>query len=119
MNIYPRLEARVSVIERRQTFLEGHVEEALEDMTISIKHLSDDMTGSFKALTDYHIRTEHQIDTRFNLVDSRLYKIETRLDKLETRFDHVETRLDKLETRFDHVETLLTQILARLPKQEP
>src|SRR5438094_132965 len=76
MSTYPRLEARVSALERQQTILNARIEEVTENMTTSIKHLSDDMTASFKQLVEYHIRTEEQIDTRFNQVDARFNKVE-------------------------------------------
>ena len=64
-------------------------------MTTSIKHLSNDMTASFKQLAEYQITTEQQLETRFN---------------------QVEARLDRVEARLDTVVGLLTQVLERLPK---
>ena len=96
MSTYPRLEARISAQERRQTILDARIEELSEDMTTSIQQLSSDMKASFKQLADYQIQAERQIDVRFSQVD--------------TRFDKIETRIDKLEM-------LLTQILERLPEK--
>jgi len=89
MSTYPRMEARVSALERRQTILDARIEEVSEDTKTSIKQLSDDMKASFKQLADYQIQTEHQIDARFNQVNTRL----------------------------DTLEMLLTQILNRLPEK--
>ena len=57
MCIYPRLESRVSVMERRQNMLEALIEELSEDTAASFKQvntriegLSKDMTTSFKQL---------------------------------------------------------------------
>ena len=41
MNIYPRIEARISVQERRQVMLEARIEELSEDMIASFKQLSE------------------------------------------------------------------------------
>ena len=96
MSTYPRLEARISAQERRHLILDARIEELSEDTKTSIKqlsddvkHLSDDMKASFKQLADYQIQTEHQIDARFNQVNTRL----------------------------DTLEMLLTQILNRLPEK--
>ena len=97
MSTHPRLESRVSVLERRQNTLEALIEELSEDAAASFKQidtrfnqvdtrvegLSKDMTASFKQLADYQVQTERQIDTRFNQVDARLDKIENRLDGVE------------------------------------
>src|SRR5215472_8788299 len=71
MSTYPRLESRVSALERRQTILDARIEELSEDTATSIKQLdarigelSRDMTVSFKQLVQYHIQQENQIDTR-------------------------------------------------------
>ncbi len=79
MSTHPRIEARVSALERRQLNLEAHTEELADDITASIKQLSGDMKASFKQLVDYQIQTEHQINARFE-------KIETRLDKMEANY---------------------------------
>ena len=95
LNTFPSLEARVSALERRQYILEARVEELSKGTQTSMEHSYDDMNASFQQPANYQIKTEQQIETRFNLIDSRLDNIETRLDKQET---------------------LLTQILARLPQ---
>lgn len=41
MSTHPRIESRVSVLERRQINLEAHVEELSEDMLASFKQLSE------------------------------------------------------------------------------
>jgi chaperonin cofactor prefoldin len=115
MSTYPRLEARVSALERQQTILNARIEEVTENMTISIKHLSDDMTASFDQLVEYHIRTEGQIDTRFNQVDARFNQVDTRLDKIEATMATKED-LAAMENRL--LDTL-KQMLATINTQRP
>jgi len=77
MNIYPpRLESRVSALERQQTMHTASILEQSEDMTASFKQLdtriealSEDMTASFKQLADYQIQTEQKIDARFDKIE--------------------------------------------------
>jgi len=76
MSTHPSLESRVKALEHRQYSLETHTEELANGIATSVKHLSADMTASFKQLAEYQIKTEGQIDTRFNLVDARLDRIE-------------------------------------------
>ena len=94
MSTYPRLEARVSALERRQINTDARVEEIAEDITTNFKHLSRDMEASFKQLTEYLDKTEKQTEERFN--------------KIETDIIDVKTTLQ------EHT-ALLTQILERLP----
>src|SRR5436305_12408461 len=84
------LESIVSALERRQFNLEVHVEELADDMTDTIKlltdtikHLSDDMAASFEQLVEYHVKTEGQINTRFNLIDARFSQVDARFNKIE------------------------------------
>ncbi len=51
MNIFPRLEARVSAQERRQLTVDARIEE-----------LSEDMTASFKQLSEYLGKIEDRFD---------------------------------------------------------
>ena len=83
MSTHPRLDARVAAQERRQLNLEAYIEELAEDtavgienLTASIKNLSDNMTESFNQLAVYQIKTEKEIEARFNQIDTRLDKIE-------------------------------------------
>jgi hypothetical protein len=41
MSMYPRLESRVSAQERRQLIIDARIEELSEDMTVSFKQLSE------------------------------------------------------------------------------
>ncbi len=63
MSTYPRLEARVGAQERQQTILNARIEE-----------LADDMTGSFKQLSEY-------------------------LGKIENRFDKIEATMGTMATK--------------------
>ncbi len=88
MSAHPRLEARVSAQERRQNNLEARIEE-----------LSEDMTASFKQVSDY------------------LNKIEERLDQSEvTKATKEDIRT--ITTTLNQHTTLLTQILELLSKDE-
>lgn len=141
MSTYPRLESRVSVLERRQIALEARVEELCEDTTASLKQidtrlnqvevrvegLSKDMTASFKQLVEYHIQTENQIDTRFNQVDVRFDKIENRFDKIEATMATKEDLagmatkedLSALENRIlDAFKQLIVQVTQQRPPSE-
>ena len=60
MDMYLRLEARVSALERRQFNTETRIEEFARDTTMAIKQLSDDMSASFKQLTEYLATTEEK-----------------------------------------------------------
>lgn len=77
MSTQPRLEARVSALERRQTNTETHVEEVNGEITAEIKQLARSIEASFKQASDYDTAVEKQIDTQFNQVNTRLNKIET------------------------------------------
>ena len=83
MSTFPRIEARVSAIERRQTSVDARIEELSEDMIAGIKALSNDMSASFDQLAQYHIQTEKQIDERFSQVDARFEKIEGDISTLK------------------------------------
>ncbi len=65
MGTYPRIEARVSAQERQQNILNACIEE-----------LAEDMTTSFKQLSEY------------------LGKIESRLDKVEEDTAEIKTQLE-------------------------
>jgi chaperonin cofactor prefoldin len=108
MSTHPRIEARVSALERRQTNLETHVEELSDDLTTSVKRLYDDMTASFKQLVAYQIHTEQQIDARFE-------KIENRLDKIEATMATKED-MTAMESRIlDAFQQLITTINQQNP----
>jgi chromosome segregation ATPase len=119
MSTHPRLEARVSALERRQLNLETHVEELADDITASIKHLSDDMTASFKQLAAYQIETEHRIDTRFNKIENRLDKIEATMatkDDLATLSTNIKNDMTAMEGR---ILDAFKQVLATINLPHP
>lgn len=95
MSTYPRLEARVSALERRQINTDARIEEVNEDMTTGFKHISKDMEAGYKQLTEYQMKTEENAEERFN---------------------KIEATLNQHTARFDQLEALLTQILERLPQ---
>ena len=83
----PRLEARVTAVERMQAILHARIEELSAD-TISgyvqlkdhqiqterrldarIEELLHDMTASFKQLAEYQIQAEQKIDERFDKIE--------------------------------------------------
>jgi hypothetical protein len=125
MSTHPRLEARVTAQERRQLNLEAYMEELSEDMTASvkhlsasIKHLSDDMTASFNQQAVYQIKTENEIDSRFNQVDKHLNQIDTRLDKIEATMATKED-LATMENRIlDAFKQLLTAVNSQQPPSQ-
>ena len=111
MNIYPRIESRVSAQERRQLALDARIEE-----------LSEDMTASFKQLAGYQIKTEQQIDTRFDKIENRLDKIEGRLDKIEGRLDKIETTMatkEDLAAMENRILDVFKQLLTTINTQHP
>ncbi len=84
MSTYPRLEARVSALERRQTNTETHIEEVTGEITASIKQLSEDMEASFKQLSEYLIKTEEQTEERLNKIETAMATKED-IAAMETR----------------------------------
>ncbi len=130
----------MSALERGKIMQDARIEELSLFMTTRLNDIYDDMQASFKQLSDYHERTENQIDTRFSQVDARFdqvdarfsqvdarfdqvdarfSQIDARFDQVDARFDQIEARLNKVETRLDDMQGLLIQILARLPAQQP
>lgn len=110
MSTYPNIEARLRAQEHRQFNTEVHIEELAQEMTSQIKAVSNDLTASFKQLADYQVKTEQQINTRFD-------KVEARLDKIETQISDLNKDVKSLITSQQEQATLLAQILERLPKQ--
>ena len=56
---------------------------ALQKVSNDLNFVKKDMHDSFQQLVEYHIRTENQIDARFNQADVRFNQVEARLDKIE------------------------------------
>ncbi len=102
MSTYPRIEARISALERRQTQLDARIEEVVEDTTVSFKQLSDDMTASFKQLSEYLVKTEESTEERFN--------------KIEADITNVKEDISDVKTTLKQHTVLLTQILEHLLK---
>ena len=100
----PRLEARVSAQERRQSYLEARIEELSEDMQAGFKHLSRDMEASFK-----------QVSTYFGTIEERFDKVETDITNIKTDITNIKTDGTDIKTRLGRLETLLIQVLERLP----
>ena len=125
MSTHPRLEARVTAQERRQLNLEAYIEELAEDtavgienLTASIKNLSDTMTESFNQLAVYQIKTEKEIDARFNQIDTRFNQIDTRLDKVEATMA-TKDDLAALENRIlDAFKQLITTVNPQQPPSQ-
>ena len=123
----------MSALERGKIIQDARIEELSLFMTTRLNDIYDDMQASFKQLSDYHERTESQIDARFSQidarfdqvdarfsqVDARFDQVDARFSQVDARFDQVEARLNKVETRLDDMQGLLIQILARLPAQQP
>lgn len=108
MDMYPRLEARVSALERRQFNTETRIEEFARDTTMAIKQLSDDMSASFKQLTEYPATTEEKNEERFS-------KIEGRLDRIEADITSMKADVINVKTTLGFHTELFAQILTRLP----
>ena len=82
------------------------------------------MTASFKQLAGYQIKTEQQIDTRFDKIENRLDKIEGRLDKIETTMATKED-LNAIATKEDlaamenRILDVFKQLLTTINTQHP
>ena len=134
----PRLEARVSAVERMQAILHARIEEVSEDSTTSIKQLQDyqiqaerrldarieelsrDMTASFKQLADYQIQTEHKIDTRFDKIEGDIATVKGDVTAVKENMVAMEGRLKgdmvAMEGRMlDAFKQVLAVIDSRLP----
>jgi chromosome segregation ATPase len=122
MSIHPRLESRVSALERRQLSLEIRVEELADDITTGLKQLSDDMTASFKQLEDYQIQTEHQIDIRFNEIDARFNQVDARFNKIENDIAAIKATMatkDDLATTENRLLDAFQQLITMINPQRP
>jgi methyl-accepting chemotaxis protein len=116
MSTHPSLEARVRALEHRQFNLETHTEELVGGLATSIKSLSDDMTASFKQMVNEQVKTEGQVDARFNQMDTRLNQLESVLNQHTAVLNQHTAVLNQHTAALDHHTSLLTQILERLPK---
>lgn len=110
MSTHPRTEARVSALERRQTNLEAHMEVLSEDIATGLKHLSDDMPGSFKQKVEYETGTEGRIDIRFNQAYNLLDLMEVRLRLANAHLHHMDTHLNRMDIHFDNLESDMTTL---------
>ena len=100
----PRLEARVSVLERMQNSLYVRIEE-----------LAQDMTESFRQQVNYQIQSERKIDARFDKLEARVAVIEA---NMATKEDIVAIRgeMAAMEGRMlDAFKQLLVMVDSRLP----
>jgi hypothetical protein len=102
MSIQPRLEARVSAQERRQLNIDARIEELSEDITSSFKHLSEHL-GKIEA-------------TMMTKTDLAGMATKEDLAALETR---MQGNISALEKRMlDAFQQLVTIIDTRLPPLE-
>ena len=83
-----------------------------------IQDVKDDMNGSFKQQVAYQIKTEQEIDARFNKVDARFDQVDARFSQVDARFDQVDARLDQVDVRFNKVEARLDKIEATMATKE-
>jgi hypothetical protein len=83
MNLYPRIESRLSALERQQAQTNARFEEVIEDMNTNFKHITTDIEASFKQFAEYSAKVEAEDERRFHKIEGRLDKIEGRLDKIE------------------------------------
>ena len=113
----PRLEARVSVLERMQ-----------KSLYVRIEELAQDMTESFKQQVDYQIQSERRIDARFDKLETRVATIEATMatkediaairSEMATKEDIVAIRgeMAAMEGRMlDAFKQLLIMVDSRLP----
>ncbi len=124
MYTFPCIEARVSAQERRQLILEARVEELSEDVTASYKHLSEHLGRIEEDLAKMATKEDlakmaTKIEDRFSKIEAKmatkedLAKMATKeeLAKMATKED-----LASLENRMlDAFKQLLTVIDTRLP----
>lgn len=102
MSIQPRLEARVSAQERRQLNIDARIEELSEDITNSFKHLSEHL-GKIEATM---------------VTKEDLAAIETRIDKIEATMATKED-LTAMENRIlDAFKQMLTMINPQNPEEK-
>jgi hypothetical protein len=106
MYTFPCIEARVSAQERRQLILDARVEELSEDVTASYKHLSEYLGRIEEDLAK--LATKDELAKLATKVEDRFSKIEA---TMATKED-----LASLENRMlDAFKQLLTVIDTRLP----
>ena len=118
MSTHPRIEPRVSALERRQTNLETRVEEVTEDATTNFKQISSEITASFKHLADY----TGTIEDRFDKIGEDITIIKATMATKE-EITGVEKRLDKIETTMLAMENRILdafkQLTTTISQQRP
>jgi hypothetical protein len=91
----------------------------LKELTITqintTQELKEDIDASFKQLADYQIKTENQIDARFDQVDARFNQVDTRLDNIEATMATKED-MHAMENR---ILTTLQQFVTLISTQRP
>jgi hypothetical protein len=113
MSIQPRLEARVSAQERRQLNIDARIEELSEDITDSFKHLSEHL-GKIETV----MMTKTDLAGMATKED--LAALETRMqENIATLEKRMQENTATLETRMlDAFQQLVTIIDTRLPPLE-
>jgi len=106
MSTHPRLEARMSVQERRQTNLEARVEE-----------LSEDISDGFKQISEYFGKIEATMATKEDIASIKEDIINVKGDITDIKEEITDIKLT-IATLNQNTVLLLTQILERLPKSE-
>jgi chromosome segregation ATPase len=104
-------------LDRLETRLDDHAKD-IAQIEITLNEHTTTLNEHTTILNEHTmILNEHT--TRLNSIDTRLDGVDTRLDGIDTRLDGVDTRLDGIDTRLGGIENMLTQVLARLPEQQP
>ena len=75
------------------------------------------LTAILSELHNINGRFEH-IDTRLDGIDSRLDGIDNRLDDMDKRFDVLENRMDDMDKRFDVLENRVNHLEERFDHME-
>ena len=122
MSTHPRLESRVSVLERRQNTLEALIEELSEDTAAGFKQvdariggLSEDMTASFKQLSEYLGR----IEDRFDKIEATMATKEDLKTEIATVRSDIKNDMSAMENRIlDAFKQLLAVVNPQRPPSE-
>ena len=112
MNLYPRIESRLSALERQQAQTNARFEEVIEDMNTNFKHITTDIEASFKQFAEYSAKVEAEDERRFHKIEGRLDKIEiTMATKEDLAVMATKEELRAMETRIlDAFQQLITTI---------
>jgi uncharacterized coiled-coil protein SlyX len=116
----PRIESRISSLEKRATTIEANIEELSSDtaenfrsLRQDIKHLADDIEASFKQSAEYQVKQEQMIEARFDKIEATMATKEDVAALKATQSEHSK-RFDKLEATQSEQGQKLDQILQLL-----